>query len=70
MEGQVKTKTHDQLRSEKAQVWEDSVQATGCKKELDAMQECSKGGDWRKCKEEMELVKRCMEKNKRYQSVS
>lgn len=59
-----KTKTIEQIREEKNDVWEGSIQRTGCKKEIDEMQQCSLQGDWRKCQKEMQKVKECMERIK------
>ena len=57
-----KVKTIEQIRTEKNSQWDDIVEATGCKKEIDDMQKCSMEGDWRKCQEQMIAVKECMNK--------
>ena len=54
-------RTFEELREEKKQVWEGSVARTGCKAEIDSMAECSKDGDWRKCKDQMATLKVCMD---------
>lgn len=53
------------MLEEKRKMWDDTVNNSGCKKEIDELQKCSEEGDWRKCQQQMKILKECMDKSKK-----